>query len=314
MGLAHWDDVERHRRAKGEMDAEWQFLGRAAGTKGVGLNRVRVAPGKLPTPPHSHGASEEIYYVLGGSGLVWQDEVVHEVEPGDCIVQRANEQEHTFVAGRDGLDYLVYGTNYPTELGWLPRSGAVRVGWPWVPGRTDDPWDLEAQAPPLAYGDPAPRPPNIVNVDGVARHDGKSGPWVGMAAAAGAEQAGLNWRALPPGVHSSPPHCHSEDEELFVVLDGGGALELWPSPVAAEQGQEREDVPIRRGHVVARPPSSRVAHSFRAGEDGLTLLLYGTRRANDVCYYPRSNKLFWRGLGLIGRVEPLDYWDGEEDL
>jgi uncharacterized cupin superfamily protein len=314
VGVAHWDDVEQHRSAKGEMDAAWQFLGRAAGAKTIGVNRVRVAPGKLPTPPHSHGASEEIYYVLGGSGLVWQDDAVHEVRPGDCVVQRANEQEHTFVAGPDGLDYLVYGTNYPTELGWLPRSGAVRFGWPWVAGRTDDPWDLEAQVPPLAHGEPAPRPPNVVSVDDVERHEGRSGPWVGMAAAAGAEQAGLNWSALPPGVRSSPPHCHSEDEEVFVLLEGSGTLELWPSPLDAEQGSGREDVPIRAGHVVARPPSSRIAHSFVAGDDGMTLLLYGTRRANDVCYYPRSNKLFWRGLGLIGRVESLDYWDGEEDL
>ena len=52
------------------MDATWQALGRAAGTKLVGVNRIRVAPGMLPTPPHSHGASEEIYYVLDGSGLV----------------------------------------------------------------------------------------------------------------------------------------------------------------------------------------------------------------------------------------------------
>ena len=74
VGVAHWDDVERHHRAKGEMDATWQRLGDAAGTKGVGLNRFRVAPGRLPNPPHSHGASEEIYFVLGGSGLAWQDE------------------------------------------------------------------------------------------------------------------------------------------------------------------------------------------------------------------------------------------------
>ena len=46
MGLAHWDDVEGRRAAKGEMDAVWQMLGRAAGTKGVGVNRVRVAAGK----------------------------------------------------------------------------------------------------------------------------------------------------------------------------------------------------------------------------------------------------------------------------
>jgi uncharacterized cupin superfamily protein len=313
VGIAHWDDVDGHRRAKGELDATWQFLGRAAGTRDVGVNRVRIAPGRLPTPPHSHGASEELYFVLAGSGLVWQDEQVHEVRAGDCVVQRANELEHTFVAGPDGLDYLVYGTNYPTEFGWLPRSNAVRLGWPWVEGRTDDPWDIEAKAPPLAVGEPAPRPENIVGLDSVERHEGKSGPWAGLAAAGGAEQTGLNWKQLDPGRSSSPPHCHSEDEEVFVVLEGSGALELWPSPLAATQNAEREDVPIRAGHVVARPPSTRVSHAFRAGDDGMTLLLYGTRRRNDVCYYPRSNKLFWRGLGLIGRVEPVDYWDGEEE-
>ena len=313
MGIAHWDDVERHHRAKGEMDATWLPLASNAGAKTVGANRILVAPGKLPTPPHSHGASEELYYVLGGSGLAWQDERVHEVRPGDCIVQVANELEHTFVAGPEGLDYIVYGTNHPTELGWLPRSNAVRLGWPWVEGRTDDPWDIEAAGPPLAYGDPAPRPSNIVNLEEVDRHEGKSGAWAALAATAGAEQTGLNWKHLVPGVLSSPPHCHSVDEEVFIVLEGDGTLELWPSPVAADHGGDREEIPVRAGHVVARPPSSRVAHAFRGGDQGLTLLLYGTRRAGDVCYYPRSNKLFWRGLGLIGRIESLDYWDGEED-
>lgn len=36
-----------------------------------------------------------------------------------------------------------------------------------------------------------------------------------------------------------------------------------------------------------------------------------TREPNDVCYYPRSNKINWRGLGLIARLEPLGYFDGE---
>src|SRR5438034_6376388 len=54
-----------------------------------------VEPGKLPTPPHSHGASEEIYYVLAGSGLAWQDDAVHEVRAGDCVIHRADEHEHT---------------------------------------------------------------------------------------------------------------------------------------------------------------------------------------------------------------------------
>ena len=125
------------------------------------MNRVRVAPGMLPTPPHSHTASEEVFFVLAGSGLAWQDEDVHEVRPRDCVIHRANQHEHTFIAGEDGLEYLVFGTRHPTEVGWLPRSRAIRLGWPWVEGRDDDPWDIEAAGEPLSYGQPAPRPANI---------------------------------------------------------------------------------------------------------------------------------------------------------
>ena len=95
------------------------------------------------------------------------------------------------------------------------------------------------------------------------------------------------------------------------MLEGGGTLELWPSPRAEASGARREDNAVRPGHVVARPPGSRVAHAFRAGPDGLTMLVYGTRRPNDICWYPRSRKLNFRGLGVVARVEPLDYWDGE---
>ena len=47
------------------------------------------------------------------------------------------------------------------------------------------------------------------------------------------------------------------------------------------------------------------------GDAGLTMLIYGTRKPNDLAYYPRSNKIAFRGLGVIGRIESLDYWDGE---
>ena len=72
-----------------------------------------------------------------------------------------------------------------------------------------------------------------------------------------------------------------------------------------------ETIPVRRGHVVVRPPATRISHSFRAGDDGLTYLVYGTREPNDMCYYPRSNKVFLRGLGVIARLEQLEYGDGE---
>jgi len=309
--LVHWDEIEGVRRAKGEIDATAQRLGAAAGAVGVGVSRVRVAPGLLPTPPHSHGASEELYFVLGGGGLAWQDEAVHDVRPGDCVVHRADEHEHTFRAGPDGLEYLAFGTNHPTEYGWLPRSRAIRLSWPWVEGRTDDPWDVEAQAEPLAFGEPGQRPDNIVNVDAVDAEEEAGIVRKRLGAAGGSRQTGLNWLRLPAGRMGAPPHCHSEDEEVFVLLDGDGTLELWPSPVAESRGVQREDVPVRAGHLVARPPGTKVAHAFRAGTNGLTMLLYGTRKPGDVAYYPRSRKIYWRGVGLIGRVESLEYADGE---
>jgi uncharacterized cupin superfamily protein len=309
--IAHWDEVEGRRRAKGEMDATWQPLGRTAGTKDVGVNRVRVAPGMLPTPPHEHMAAEEVFFVLSGSGLLWQDGAVHEIRAGDCVVQRARSMPRTFRAGPDGLEYLVYGINLRAELGWLPRSRAVRLGPVWVEGRDDDPWDVEETAEPLEFGEPAPRPANVVNLEDVPEDSEGNETWRSLAEAAGCEQAGLHWSQLAPGKYGPPPHVHSEEEEVFVILEGDGTLELWPTPVMERRGVEREEIPVRPGHVVARPPGTKIAHAFRAGEGGLTMLVYGTRSPNDICYYPRSRKIYWRGVGLIGRVEALDYYDGE---
>lgn len=83
MGLAHRDDVEGHHRAKGEMDATWQRLGHEAGSKTVGLEPRARRTGEATDAAHSYGASEEVYCILGGSGLAWQDEQVHEIRPGD---------------------------------------------------------------------------------------------------------------------------------------------------------------------------------------------------------------------------------------
>ena len=305
MTVAHWDEVDWRHNAKGEMDATWQGLGDAAGARGVGVNRVRVEPGKLPTPPHSHGASEELYFVLAGSGLAWQDGEVYEVRPLDCVIQRPDEMEHTFVAGDHGLEYLVFGTRHPTELGWLPRSRAIRLGWPWVEGRDDDPWDVEATVEPLAYGEPAPRPENIANVDEVELQTVRHQTFAYFTRDETTKLAGLGWETLPPGHRGSVPHCHSAEEEVFVILEGTATLELWP-PIG-----EVEETPLRAGHVVARPPGSRISHSFHAGPDGVTMLVYGTRDPNDMCWYPRSSKIAWRGLGVIGRIETLEYFDGE---
>jgi uncharacterized cupin superfamily protein len=71
-------------------------------------------------------------------------------------------------------------------------------------------------------------------------------------------------------------------------------------------------MPLRAGSVVSRRAGLRVAHALRAGEAGLTYLVYGTRDPNDMAFYPRSKKICWRGLGLMARVEHVGLWEGED--
>ncbi|HKB20086.1 MAG TPA: cupin domain-containing protein [Gaiellaceae bacterium] len=283
------------------MAASWQRLGDAVGCAGIGVNRVRIDPARLSTPPHSHGASEEIVFVLGGSGFSWQDEQVYELRPGDCVVHLADHEEHTLRGGPNGLDVLIYGTRRSTEIGWLPRSGAIRFGWPWVEGRTDDPWDVEAQTEPLDFGQASPRPQNIVNVDEVEVDRGGHSDcaWEAryLGRGAGSVKSGMRYEVIPDGKLNCPPHCHGAEEEFFVVLEGEGVCLLGD-----------EELPVRPGSIVGRPPGTGVSHAFRGP---LTLLTYGTREPNDICYYPRSRKIGFWGVGVIARVESLDYWDGE---
>ena len=92
MTIAHWDEVAPRRRDVGHIAGSWHDLGSAAGSVTVGVQRIRIDPGKWSTPAHIEGAEEEIFYVLAGSGLSWQDNgeggVAYEVGPGDCLVHR----------------------------------------------------------------------------------------------------------------------------------------------------------------------------------------------------------------------------------
>jgi uncharacterized cupin superfamily protein len=309
--IAHWDEADSGRAETGHLGGLWTDLGAAARSRTVGVNRIQVDPGRWSTPFHRQTAEEEIFYVLGGSGVCLLEGSAFEVRSGDCIVHRPREL-HSLRAGDDGLDVLAFGTRVRTEAGHLPRAGVAWLGGTWVEtGVGDHPWEREAAAGEPELPEIGARPASVVNVDEVDGGDNPAGSWRLLARNAGAELTGLNWAYLVAGEEGAPPHSHSADEEIFVVLEGSGTLELWPSPQQQRDGREREDVPIRSGHVISRPASTGVAHGFRAGADGITFLAYGTRNPNDVCYYPRSNKIYFRGLGLMARLEDLDYDDGE---
>ena len=302
--LAHWDEVEAVRREEGHLAGSWRDLGSAADTWMTGLQRIQIDPGKWATPAHAELVEEEVFYVLGGSGLAWLDGEAYEVAAGDCMVYHAAEEAHTHKGGPEGLDVLAFGMRAYHAGTLLPRAGMVRLDPAWVDASTDPrhPWEREVAAGEPEVEDVSPRPKNIVHFSEATRIDVRASIDRDLGRSAGSERTGLCHVEVAPGKQGAPHHCHSAEEEIFVILEGGGTLRLGD-----------EEAPIRAGHVLGRPPGTRVAHSFRAGDEGMTYLAYGTREVNDIAYYPDSDKVNFRGIGLITRLERLDYWDGEPE-
>jgi uncharacterized cupin superfamily protein len=310
MGLTHFDDAQAREYALGHLRGRWTMLGVAAGCETVGVRRMQIAAEGWSTPAHDHGRSEEIFYVLAGTGVSWQAGRTAEIRAGDCIVYPPRSGAHSLRAD-EGLDVLAFGTReYDESLG-LPRldrsmlgARAVASQAPTADG-TPIQFVLEAEVgPPELPPRPDPRPSTIVNVDEVEpvlmERARVARTRRNLGRAAGSRTSGLQHVAVKPGKYSAPAHCHSLEEEIFVILSGEGTLEL-----------DGEETPVRPGHVISRPAGTGVAHVFRAGGE-LSYLAYGTRHPGDLCYYPRSNKIAFGGVRLIARLERLDYWDGED--
>ena len=156
-------------------------------------------------------------------------------------------------------------------------------------GEGRHPWEREVEAGEPELPQPGERPKNTVNLDDVeAEHDGS---WKRLGRAAGSELSGLNWGRLDPNGTDDNEHCHSAEEELFVVLEGGGTIFL---------GGEPHDVSA--GSVISRPAGTTVAHTWHAGAEGLAALFYGTREPNDIIWYPRTRDPYFRGVGVTLKV------------
>jgi uncharacterized cupin superfamily protein len=311
VGISHLDEVEREEYAVGHIRGTYSEIGDAAGSITVGLSRWRVADGAWSTPVHEHGREEEIFYVLSGRGLSLHGDQVAEIGPGDCIVYLPNSGAHS-LHGIDGLDVLAFGMRWEDESPRFPRQGLSRVGnraVETVEGWSGDyplQWVREAElGPPELPAQPGPRPSTVVNLADVAGQPLERPRVVrtrkNLGRAIGSVRTGLQHAEVAPGKESTAQHCHSVEEEIFVVLGGDGALVLGA-----------QELPVRPGSVIARPAGTGVAHMFRAGDGGLAYLAYGTRDPADICYYPRSNKIAFRGVGVIARLERLEYWDGED--
>jgi uncharacterized cupin superfamily protein len=103
-------------------------LGGEAGLTRIGVNLVRVPPGKESFIPHAHTLQEEFAFVLEGRGEVLLDGVRHPIGPGDFVGFPTDGVVHSIAcAGPEDLLYLTGGESGPVELSDFPTLGRTMV-------------------------------------------------------------------------------------------------------------------------------------------------------------------------------------------
>ena len=130
-----------------------------------------------------------------------------------------------------------------------------------------------------------------------------------LAHGTAARKLGAAIDVVAPGKRSCPYHLHHAQEEMFVILEGGGTLR-----VAGEL------LPLVQGDVVFIPPGPEYPHQIINTSDApLKYLSISTRDAPEIVEYPDSGKYLASASHggdrvfdvLQRRGDNLDYWDGE---
>jgi len=105
---------------------------------------------------------------------------------------------------------------------------------------------------------------------------------------------------LPPSAVNWPYHSHSAQSEFYIIVSGRGQVR---TPAGTTD--------VREGDYILHPPGE--AHQLiNTGATDLIYYVIADNPASDVCHYPDSNKLKVPGQGKLLRVQPTEYYDGEE--
>lgn len=91
----------------------------------------------------------------------------------------------------------------------------------------------------------------------------------GRNAMGGSEQSGVSYFAYGPGFKTAFGHTHSEQEETYVIVAGGGT---------ARVGEE--EVALRPWDALRVAPG--VPHGLAAGPDGMELIAFGAGPSGDA--------------------------------
>lgn len=86
--------------------------------------------------------------------------------------------------------------------------------------------------------------------------------------ALGLEGSGLSFQRVPPGYRFPYGHTHARQEEVYVVVGGGGRMKL-----------DDEVIELERWDAVRVPPGTW--RGYEAGPDGLEILVIGAPNLGD---------------------------------
>lgn len=90
---------------------------------------LRLSPGQINCPYHSHSAQWEFYHVISGTGIVRHKDGTTEIIPGDAFLFPPGEPHQLTNNGSQDLIIYVVADNpigescyYPDSQKWLVRS------------------------------------------------------------------------------------------------------------------------------------------------------------------------------------------------
>src|SRR3954449_791613 len=108
-----------------------------------------------------------------------------------------------------------------------------------------------------------------------------------LGAAANAQRLGVAIIEIAPGGRSTPAHAHTDEDEVFLVLEGSGIS--WQSSGSKDVRAYAIGVDDMLLH-----PSGGDAHTLIAGDDGLKVLVVAEGSRTHLTWLPRA-KQFWIG-------------------
>lgn len=87
--IVNWREIEEPEpgvfRGTDEEMSKAATFGDHFGLKTLGINHMRLAPGRRTSLPHAESHEEEFVYVIAGTPDVWLDGVLHRLGPGDAV-------------------------------------------------------------------------------------------------------------------------------------------------------------------------------------------------------------------------------------